>query len=121
MPANTTAAGKVLLSRLSPAQVELLLGPDPLPIRTPSSISTHAALAAELEVVRARGYALNNSENEQDITAAAAAIPGVHGVRSAAVSVAAPAMRTDPERLAIMSAAAVKAAQRIGARLGGGS
>ena len=118
MPAHVTAAGKVLLAQLPAETIETIMGPDPLPTRTPSSVSTHAQLAAELEEIRARGYATNQAENEPDIAAVAVPIPGVHGLRPAAVSVAAPAMRVDDEKLARMAAAAAVAVRRIGARLG---
>lgn len=120
MPANTTAAGKVLLSQLEPAQVERLMGAEPLPMRTPNSIVSHAALAAELNTVRARGFAMNNSENEPDITAVAVVIPQVRGFRSAAISVAAPSMRVTQERVTRMLDGAVRTAQRIHDLLAGG-
>jgi DNA-binding IclR family transcriptional regulator len=114
MPANTTAAGKVLLSQLDAEQVESVMGPEPLPARTANSITKHAALARELRKIRERGYSTNDAENEPDIAAVSVAIPAVRGVQAAAISVAAPAMRVNAERLSTMAAAAEETAQRIG-------
>jgi IclR family acetate operon transcriptional repressor len=121
MPVHTTAAGKALLAQLPPEQVHEIVGPDPLPVRTATTISTHAILAAQLDEIRQRGYAVNDSEHEPDIVAVAVAIPGVHGVRSSAVAVAAPANRVDPDRLAVIAAATMATAKRIGIRLDGGA
>jgi IclR family acetate operon transcriptional repressor len=119
MPVHTTAAGKALLAQLPPEQVAAIVGPDPLPTRTARSISTYTVLAAQLDEVRRRGYAINDAENEPDIVAVAVAIPGVHGVRSAAVSAAAPANRVDEDRLVEIAAATMATAKRIGVLLGG--
>jgi IclR family acetate operon transcriptional repressor len=117
LPANLTAAGKVMLSRLPAQEVIRLLGPDPLSTRTPGSIQTHAQLARELDVIRERGWGTNLAENEPDLAAVAVAIRGVHGVRPAALSVAAPLVRVDDERLAEMAAMAARCAERIALRL----
>lgn len=119
MPPHCTSAGKVLLARLQPEHVERLLGPDPLPSRTPSSITTHAQLREELDRVRARGYATNLGENETGVAAVGVAIPATRGDRPTAVVVASPSMRFTDERLPELVEAARVAAQRIADQLDG--
>lgn len=72
LPANATAAGKVLLALLPAEEVASLLGDD-LAAPTPRTISDLAALAAELDRVRAAGFGHQYSEVE--IGVAALAVP----------------------------------------------
>lgn len=57
------ANGKVLLAWLPLAEQESLLSTLPLPRLTPRTITDRRRLAAELETVRAAGYAVNDREN----------------------------------------------------------
>lgn len=73
-PLSGAATGKVLLASLSPAERAKLLGPGPLPRPTQNSIADMAALEAELDVVRSRGFAVAIDENHIGLSAAAAPI-----------------------------------------------
>lgn len=63
MPIHTTSVGKAIASHLPPAELELIIKERGLKRRTPKSIATHAELLRDLEKVRARGYALDDEEN----------------------------------------------------------
>lgn len=60
--AYCTALGKVLLAYLSPAELDAYLARVELRPFTPQTITTTAALQAELETVRAQGWAYDNRE-----------------------------------------------------------
>jgi DNA-binding IclR family transcriptional regulator len=101
-PAHRTAVGKMLLSdRIgSEAQLRAWLGPRPLEARTPRSITTVPALWIELERTKARGYAVDDQENELGINCIAIpARPGGAAGQEGAVSISALAFRLPLERL----------------------
>ena len=60
---NASAAGKVVLADLPDDQVRELLGTADLPRRTARTITDVDALLRELEVVRTRGYAIDDEED----------------------------------------------------------
>jgi IclR family transcriptional regulator, KDG regulon repressor len=95
---HSTAIGKVLLSGLSEKEVQRLIRIQGLPRLTPQTLVTRQALAAELELVRKQGYAIDNEENEPDGRCIGAPIAGAGGKIIAALSVSAPVFRMDITR-----------------------
>src|SRR5947209_2266796 len=86
--AHATATGKVLLAfghRMPPT--------GQLKAYTARTITQRAALAAELEAVRERGYAYNFGEREEDLHAIAAPVWGSREELAAIVGVQGPASR----------------------------
>jgi IclR family transcriptional regulator, blcABC operon repressor len=77
MPAVCTGLGKAMLAALDPRIVEDRLRHVPFfPALTPNSIHTSAELTAELDRVRARGYAIDDEENTIGIVCYAVALRG---------------------------------------------
>jgi IclR family acetate operon transcriptional repressor len=70
-PAHCLSGGKVLLAYLEPKHAARLLRSRKLTARTSKSITRVDDLEAELEVVRARGYGMNDQENFDGIVAIA--------------------------------------------------
>ncbi|WP_382307482.1 IclR family transcriptional regulator [Herbiconiux sp. UC225_62] len=96
-PASRTAVGRVLLSPLLTEldQVETWFAPFPLEQKTPSTLTTAAALAEELEATRARGFGIDDQENEVGVTCVAVPIHlGGSAAASGAISVSAVSFRT---------------------------
>ncbi|WP_314247593.1 IclR family transcriptional regulator [Streptomyces kutzneri] len=87
MPLHTTAIGKSILALLPDEEVRELIGATGLPRRTPHTLTTARALHAQLAAVRARGFALDDEENEPAIRCIGAAIPGPAGRPVGGVSV----------------------------------
>ena len=111
-PLHATANGKVLLAfGAGPA-------PPALTALTARTITRRAALEAELEGVRARGYALAVEELEVGLHAAAAPVFDAAGACVAAVSVSGPAYRLPRASLEAAGAASAEAAAEISGRLG---
>jgi IclR family transcriptional regulator, acetate operon repressor len=101
-PAHLTAVGKQLLSSLIDSEEALRawVGGRPLLGRTPNSITDVAALWKELQLTRARGYAVDDQENELGINCVAVGVPsGADGNEPGAVSVSAVAFRLPIARL----------------------
>ena len=68
--AHATAAGKAMLAWAEPAEVDRL--GDPLTQLTPQTLRTLDALRRELARIRARGYAIDNQEQESGVGCVAA-------------------------------------------------
>lgn len=87
MPLHTTAIGKSILARLPAEEVRALVAATGLPARTPNTLTTAEALEAELARVRARGFALDDEENEPTIRCIGAAVLDPDGRPIGGVSV----------------------------------
>jgi len=75
-PAAPTAVGNALLSLLSPDEVAArFVGPDAFPHRTDRSTSSLAQLQRKLDLVRERGYALDEGEVHPGVVGVARVIP----------------------------------------------
>ena len=112
LPAHCTSGGKVLLAFLPPAVVEPVLKA-PLASYTENTITSPARLREELEVVRQRGYALDNEEFEAGICAVAAPIRDIEGNVIAHMSMPGPTSRLTPERIPEIAQALMEAADAI--------
>ncbi|GAA1269667.1 IclR family transcriptional regulator [Saccharothrix xinjiangensis] len=115
-PLHCTAVAKVLLSDLpEPRRREVAAGIDYVPL-TANTISSPEAYLAELERVRAAGYAVDNAEHEDFIHCIAAPVRGARDEVVAAVSMSVPKVLLDfdgllghlPDLLATARAASVE-------------
>ena len=117
MCAHCTAAGKVLLAYLSPAELEQAL-PGRLPSFTPHTITDPDRLVQELARVREQGYAEAWEELEEGLNALAGPIYDHSGQVVAAASVSGPAYRMTPEQLTRLVGQLLEITQQISAWLG---
>ena len=116
--AHCTSTGKVLLAALPDAALDRLLDGWTLEPKTPYTITDPEALRAELDAVRARGYAENMNEAEIGVASVAAPVRGAAGDVVAALSVAAPVMRLDGKSVRTFAGMTVTAAEAVSRRLG---
>ena len=98
LPAYCTASGKAFLAFLPGDRVDELLGQN-LVRYTEFTRVDQAAIHADLEQTRVRGYAISEQEYEKDINVVAAPILDAVGYPVAAVAVAGPSFRLPPERM----------------------
>ncbi len=113
VPYYCTANGKILLA----------FGAAPLPAGeparlTPRTIVDRDRLEAELEAVRARGYATAVEELEPGLSAVAAPVRGRDGDVLAALSVSGPTIRLTPSRLDELGALVSDHAAELSEQLG---
>ena len=113
VPLHCTAIGKVLL-----AYGAAKLRPGRLEWRTEQTITSRAALEAELAAVRQRGYAVIDGELEPGLVAVAAPVYRDGGAVVAALSVSGPGTRLTPPRIADVAAACTAQASALSAVLG---
>ncbi len=116
IPLHATSNGKVLLSEV-PAD-HLATYVRDLPAITPQTITKRSALAAELALVRQRGYAVAVDELEAGLTAIAAAVRNQHGEVVASLSVSGPTYRFPPARMESLVPEVTRAAREASGRLG---
>lgn len=115
--AHCTGCGKALLAFSAPELVERIMRGWELDGRTPHTLTTHAALRADLEAARKQGYACNRHESEVGVISVAAPIRDVSGRTVAAISVAGPAERLETDELRFAQAT-MECAATISRRLG---
>jgi len=92
-PLHCTALGKAYLAALPPEELAVRLGELELDRFTAATITDPAALGAELERVRARGWAVDAEEVEEGVYCLGAAVRDHRRQAVAAISVAGPAYR----------------------------
>ena len=112
IPEHASAAGKVFLA-YGVADV-----PGRLERLTDRTIVDPAALARDLERVRARGYATLVDELEPGLSVVAAPVFDAGGGVVAALSVSGPTSRLPEHRLALLGRVAIEQADAVSARLG---
>jgi IclR family KDG regulon transcriptional repressor len=117
--AHCTSTGKVLLAFLPERQLEALLEGWRPERRTDATICALPQLRAELERVRAQGWAENIGESEAGAASVAAPVRNARGEVIAAVSVAGPVMRVNGDTLRrFFRASIIQAADAISDQLG---
>jgi IclR family acetate operon transcriptional repressor len=118
LPLHSTAIGKAILANLPPARVAELLGDEPLARRTGHTIVDRELLAAHLRMIAARGFAVDDEENEQGIRCVGAAVfDRVNRVRGA-VSLSAPSFDLSLDAAHAAGPRVVEAARSVSLSLG---
>lgn len=96
LPAYATSLGKAILAAQPTDDFEQHL-PETLAPLTPKTLTDPAALHAEIQLVRERGYAVDNEENTLGLRCFAVALPYAHPATDA-ISASIPVARLSPER-----------------------
>ena len=119
IPAHCSAVGKALLAFLPEEKLEELAGANGLPKRTENTITRFEKLKEHLELVRRRGYALDNEENEIGIRCIGAPIRDQRGEVIAAISISVPASRMKTRMMeAKLKDRVIETARKISSKLG---
>jgi IclR family acetate operon transcriptional repressor len=116
-PATCTAMGKAMLAAEN-RPLRQIVGPGPYPARTPNSITSYEALAAELAEVQRIGYAVDRQELSLGLWCVAAAVPGSHQPQQGALSIAAFGRHIDPAEVERLGTLVVTSAMRLSHRIG---
>lgn len=117
MPMYSTALGRAILAHLSTERVAEVLAQG-LPRRTPNTITDVQGLRDNLEVVRQRGFAIDDEENEAGVRCVGAPVFNLAGEVVAAISVSGPTTRVTREAALALAPAVVEAARTVSMRLG---
>lgn len=117
-PMHASGMGKALMARMDRSAVEALLQATGLPGFTEKTHMSAAGLFADLERVRARGWALDDEERHPGMRCVAAAVVNAHGLGVAGISVSGPSARLGEEAVAAFGPLVKRAAGRVSERLG---
>lgn len=117
MPAYSTALGKAMLAAGPPELVERAIRAG-MTSRTTRTITTAGRLRQEMASVRARGFAIDDVENEDGVRCVGAAILDHQGAVAGALSISAPAFRFSLEDALRMGPMIARAARDVSAQLG---
>lgn len=116
-PVYCTGQGKAILAAMDTADREAIIKGLALTPLTELTITDRRRLSAELQITRARGYAIDDEEIVMGVRCVAAAIRDNAGQVRGALSVAGPAYRLTLERLELLGPELADAARRVGTQL----
>ena len=117
---HCAATGKALLATMPLERARAILSATPLVRRTERSITELAALEAELDLVRARGYALDDEEYHEGVRCLAVVVRDARGEAVGAMGVTAAATRFTKRMIPAMARDVMNAAQTLSTALGWG-
>jgi DNA-binding IclR family transcriptional regulator len=117
-PAHCSSVGKAMLAHLPEREVDDIIKQHGLPRMTSKTIVTPADLKAELQIVRERGYAIDDEEAEEGVRCVGAVVLGHNGRALGAISTSAPSFRLPMERVPAVAAAVCRAARAVSEELG---
>ncbi|MDZ7849961.1 MAG: IclR family transcriptional regulator [Halodesulfurarchaeum sp.] len=95
---HSSAAGKAMLAEMDEQQVDEIIDRWGLPERTEFTITDRETLDEELELVRKRGYAVNEQEAWENLKAVAVPVRGSDGEILGAMDISGPPHRISYER-----------------------
>jgi IclR family acetate operon transcriptional repressor len=113
---HATAVGKALLARLPEASVRALLARTGMPAYTPATLTDPDQLLAQLHLVRRRGYAVDDEEQEAGVRCFAVALPT--GADRMAISVSGPLGRISDAAITRFTPQLRRLATELGNALG---
>jgi len=113
-PLHVTAVGKLMLGEADADQIKAYAKRTGLPEYTKNTLVDLAALKQEIELSKARGYALDNEEAELGVGCIGVLIRDVSGNAVAGLSISAPMERRKDEWVDIVQEAGRRLAERLG-------
>lgn len=119
LPAHCTAGGKALLAAVDDSTLYAMYPANGrLPMMTPSSINSVDVLKAQLKAVRARGWAVEHCESNDNVSCVAAPVRDRSGRTVAAMSLSVPTVRWSTEREEVLASQVVESARELSTALG---
>lgn len=117
VPMHVSAMGKCLLANAGDIDAQIA-GLGDLVRATHRTITDRDQLRAELELVRRRGWALNDEERNPGVRAIAAPVPAPNGGALGAIAIQGPTIRLTDDRLPELAALLDKTTHRVAPLLG---
>ncbi len=114
---HSTALGKAILAAFPEEEARVVLSTVDRVSRTPATLVSVPALLRELALVRTRGFAIDNEENELGTICVAAAFSDPAGRATGAISTSGPRWRVTDEIVGAMGEALVEACRSLGGLL----
>ena len=119
LPLHTTALGKAMVAYLDPMRQLALLQALPMEAYTSRTLNSMQELRSELDLTRARGYAIEYGEHTEDVVGVAAPIFDIEGRPIGAVSISSRVERMSEAQAHHLSSTLIGAARTISHNAGG--
>ena len=116
-PLHSTALGKAVASQLGDEEIRRILRTEGMPRLTSKTLIEPSAYLDEVRIVRERGWAMDNGENEEGGRCLAVPITGF--TVAAGISLSAPALRLPLDSIDVVATALMSAARRLDDELAG--
>lgn len=110
---HASGAGKAILAHLSPTARHQLLAQLDLTRVTPNTITNFEVLERELDLIKARGYAISIAEQTEGASSVAVPVLDHRSEPLGAIAVVGPTYRLPPERLHSLGPDLIAAARRV--------
>jgi len=117
-PAHCTAVGKALLAFLPEPDRKALVKKRKLHAYTPNTITSLPRLQSELQLVRARGYAVDHEEMEEGLKCIAAPVREHSGKVVASLGILSPAFRLPEKKIPLLALSVMNEANELSVELG---
>ncbi|UCR89647.1 IclR family transcriptional regulator [Mycetocola spongiae] len=101
---HSSAAGKVILAHLDPAEATRVLAETGLPRRTAHTLTDPARVRADLIAIRERGYGIDDEEDQDGVFCLSAPVLGREGAIFGALSITGIKISRTPEQVATLGA-----------------
>jgi IclR family acetate operon transcriptional repressor len=118
MPLHCTSIGKALLAAMPDSEARALLTRRELVRRTPNTLVSWDAIREELELVRSRGFAIDDEENERNIRCVGSAVRDHRGAPTHAISVSALTVELSLDAAVELGPRVVAGARAVSSALG---
>jgi IclR family acetate operon transcriptional repressor len=118
-PFHASGIGKAILAHLGAARVEAIVAHTGLESFTDRTLSRGKELAADLAVVRRRGWSVDDEERYPGMRCVAAAIFNEFAEPVGGLSISGPTVRVTPERLDALGPQVREAAEEVTHMIGG--
>ena len=116
--APCSGVGKSILAEMSEEEVRYIWNHSEIEKKTEHTIVTLDELLKELQIVKEKGYALDNEENELGVRCIAVCVPDHRGRPMNAFSISAPVGRMTDERINELAVQILRTKEEIQLRLG---
>jgi IclR family acetate operon transcriptional repressor len=110
---HSTALGKAILAGLPPSEARIILNTIDLVQRTPNTLVTVPALQRQAALIRERGFAIDDEENELGSICVASAFCNYNGRPIGAISVSGPRWRLDDDLVAVIGGRLVESCELL--------
>lgn len=117
-PAHCTAVGKAIMAFMPESEIDAIVQRHGLHRFTSFTLTTAAALKADLETVRSTGYARDWEEHEEGVKCLGSPVRNYSGNVVAAVSLSGPSFRFSDKNLDTFASAVKRASNALSADLG---
>lgn len=118
LPMHSTGVGKALLAELPDSEVMYICKMKGMPRQTPKTITTPEQLYKDLALTRARGYALDDEENEEGLRCIAVPIRDYTGKAIASISISGPTTRIKDDLIPELARQVRETANKISYQMG---